>query len=80
MQASLLQVRNFSLPWAVAAVVVVTSAAYMAKSGKFDHDADGRQPAQRIAAKGYRYCMVAENIAYEFSSRGFASSELAQLA
>ena len=52
-------------------------AAFMARTGKFDHDADGRQPAQRIAAKGYRYCMFAENIAYEYSTRGFSSGELA---
>jgi uncharacterized protein YkwD len=52
-------------------------AAFMARTAKFDHDADGRQPAQRIGAKGYRYCMVAENIAYEFDTRGFASAELA---
>jgi uncharacterized protein YkwD len=52
-------------------------AAFMARTGKFDHDADGRQPAQRIAASGYRYCMVAENIAYEFDTRGFSTAALA---
>jgi uncharacterized protein YkwD len=53
-------------------------AAFMARTGRFDHDADGRKPADRIVAKGYRYCMVAENIAYEHDSRGFTSADLAK--
>ena len=31
---------------------------YLGKSGKFGHEADGRQPAQRAEAQGYRYCTV----------------------
>ncbi len=53
-------------------------AGYLAKTDKFSHTADGRQPAQRAAAAGYDYCIVAENIAWEFNSAGFGSRELAQ--
>ena len=38
-------------------------AEYLARTGKFAHEADGRQPAQRAEASGYRYCRVAENLA-----------------
>lgn len=52
-------------------------AAYLAKSGKFAHEADGRQPAQRVKEAGYKYCMVAENLAMHLDSRGFTTSALA---
>jgi len=51
---------------------------YLARHDKFDHDADGRTPMQRVTAAGYAWCRVAENIAYEFSSRGFESDALAK--
>src|SRR4051794_39345623 len=38
-------------------------AAYMARTGRFGHTADGRDPAARAEAHGYAYCIVAENIA-----------------
>ena len=47
---------------------------YLGKSGKFAHEADGRQPAQRAEAQGYRYCTVAENLALNLDSRGFETS------
>lgn len=50
---------------------------YLAKHDKFDHDADGRTPLKRIQAQGYAGCRYAENIAYEFKSRGFEADELA---
>jgi uncharacterized protein YkwD len=53
-------------------------AEYMASTEHYGHEADGRQPADRALAHGYEYCIVAENIAYQFSSRGFASAELAE--
>src|ERR1700733_13559893 len=34
-------------------------AAFMARTGKFDHDADGRKPAERALAHGYKYCFIA---------------------
>jgi uncharacterized protein YkwD len=52
-------------------------ARFMARTGKYSHDADGRRPRERVLAHGYRYCMVAENISYQFSSEGFESVELA---
>lgn len=52
-------------------------AQFMARTGRYAHDADGRRPAERVHAHGYRWCMVAENISYQFSSAGFATDELA---
>jgi hypothetical protein len=49
-------------------------ARFMARTGKYGHTADGRTPAQRAAAARYDYCLVAENIAYEYRSSGFASA------
>lgn len=51
-------------------------AAYLAKSGRFAHEADGRQPADRAKASGYRYCTVAENLALNLDSRGFTAEKL----
>lgn len=50
---------------------------YMARTGHYSHDADGRTPGQRLRAAGYEYCMVAENIAYAYDTRGFRTSQLA---
>jgi hypothetical protein len=52
-------------------------AEYLAKTGKFAHDADGSGPADRVMAHGYRYCLVAENLAMHLDSRGFESRQLA---
>jgi uncharacterized protein YkwD len=51
-------------------------AAYMAKTGRYGHTADGTQPANRATKQGYEYCIVLENIAYAFQSKGFSSEEL----
>jgi len=53
-------------------------AAYMARTGKFDHDADGRTPSQRAIAHGYPFCFIAENISYEYNSRDFDTGDLAR--
>ncbi len=53
-------------------------AEYLAKTGKFAHQADGREPQQRAEAQGYRYCLVAENLAMNLDSRGFESRQLAR--
>jgi Cysteine-rich secretory protein family len=53
-------------------------AGYLAKSGKLAHEADGREPAQRAKAQGYRYCLVAENLARNFNSRGYEARDLAR--
>lgn len=51
---------------------------YMARSDRYGHEADGRAPAQRAQAQGYDYCLVTENIAFQFSSAGFSTAELSQ--
>jgi hypothetical protein len=51
---------------------------YMARTDRYGHAADGRQPSDRAEARGYRYCSVAENISYQYSSESFATEELAR--
>ena len=51
-------------------------ARYMARSDRYGHEADGRKPSERAQAHGYSYCVVAENIAYQYSSQGFSTDEL----
>jgi hypothetical protein len=53
-------------------------AAYLAKSGKFSHTADGREAGDRAQSAGYAWCQVAENLALNLDSRGFESRALAQ--
>lgn len=51
---------------------------YLAKTGRFSHEADGSNPAGRAKKHGYDYCIVSENIAYRYSSAGFTTRELAE--
>lgn len=53
-------------------------AGYMADTGRLDHRADGTTPGARVKQRGYVYCNLAENIAMEYSSRGFAAEALAR--
>ena len=53
-------------------------ARYMARTARYGHEADGREPAQRAEAHGYAYCVVLENIAYHYDSRGLTTSALAR--
>jgi hypothetical protein len=53
-------------------------AEYLGKTGKFAHEADGREPHERAEAKGYRQCFIAENLAFNLDSRGFATAKLAR--
>lgn len=53
-------------------------AEYMARTGRYGHAADGRQPSERARAHGYDYCLVSENIAYEYNSPGLETKELAE--
>jgi hypothetical protein len=64
-------------PNAALTVAARAFAEYLAKTGKFAHEADGRQPAERAEAQGYRYCLVAENLAMNLDSRGFETRVLA---
>lgn len=50
---------------------------YMADTGKYGHDADGKKPSQRVKGQGYDYCLVSENISYQYSSKDFSTEELA---
>ena len=51
---------------------------FMARTGKYGHIADGNTPANRAEKHDYDYCLVSENIAYQFRSTGFAADELAE--
>lgn len=53
-------------------------AQHLARSGRFAHDADGRNPHQRAEAQGYKFCFVAENLAMDANARGFSDRGLAQ--
>jgi uncharacterized protein YkwD len=55
-------------------------AQFLAKSGLFSHTADNRQHADRTKEAGYKHCIVAENLAMNQDSRGFATGALAQQA
>ncbi|HLJ97091.1 MAG TPA: CAP domain-containing protein [Gemmataceae bacterium] len=50
---------------------------YMARTDKYSHTADGKEPWERTAAQGYAYCIILENIAYEYSPEGFHTTDLA---
>ena len=51
---------------------------YMARTGRYGHTADGNQPSERARQHGYDFCLVSENIAYQYNSAGFATRQLAQ--
>jgi len=50
---------------------------HMAKTDRYGHAADGRRPPERAKAQGYEFCIVSENIAYQYRSTGFKTEELA---
>jgi uncharacterized protein YkwD len=51
-------------------------AEFMAENDKYGHTADGQRPSERASDHGYDYCIVSENIAYQYSSLGFEGNEL----
>ncbi len=53
-------------------------AGYMARTDKYGHTADGKRPSGRAEEHGYEYCIVSENIAYQFDSTGFTVEALAE--
>jgi uncharacterized protein YkwD len=53
-------------------------AEYMARTDKYSHTADDKEPWERAGKYGYAYCIVLENIAYEFSAEGFRTNDLAR--
>jgi uncharacterized protein YkwD len=50
---------------------------YLARTDKFSHTADGKQPSEHATQFGYAWCVVAENIGWEYNSAGFGTQELA---
>ncbi|HUP98269.1 MAG TPA: CAP domain-containing protein [Usitatibacter sp.] len=52
-------------------------AAFMARTDKYGHEADGRSPGERAKSHGYDWCRVSENISYQWSSADFETAELA---
>jgi cysteine-rich secretory family protein len=52
-------------------------AKFMAKTGKYGHEADEKKPAERAKEHDYDYCIVLENIAKVFNSEGFSTEALA---
>lgn len=52
-------------------------ARYMAERDVLSHTADDKRPAQRAEERGYEFCIVTENIAYQYRSQGFRTEELA---
>src|ERR1700682_3276267 len=53
-------------------------AAYIAKTDKLDHDADGSTPADRVKKRGYGFCIIAENLSYEYAFAGFTPNRLSE--
>jgi uncharacterized protein YkwD len=51
--------------------------AFMARTEKYGHRADGQNPSERADEHGYEYCIVLENIGYAYGVTGFESEELA---
>jgi uncharacterized protein YkwD len=51
---------------------------FMARTDRYGHEVDGRQPGERAKQQGYDYCIVAENLAYQHRSSGFATEQLAE--
>jgi uncharacterized protein YkwD len=51
-------------------------AAFMARTGEYGHGAGGTTPAQRAERAGYAYCVIAENIGFQYSSAGFTTDAL----
>jgi len=51
---------------------------YMARTDRYGHEADGREPTARAQEQGYAFCLIAENIAFAMSSSGFTTQDLAE--
>jgi uncharacterized protein YkwD len=54
-------------------------AAFMARTGRYGHQADGKTPGERARAHGYDFCLIAENIGYQLGPGGIETEELAQV-
>jgi len=53
-------------------------AEYMARTDRYGHTADGKEPSDRARARGYQFCLVSENISYQFSTEPYGTEDLAR--
>lgn len=51
-------------------------AEYMARTGRYGHEADDRTAKARAEEQGYEICFIAENIAMQFKENGFSTGAL----
>jgi uncharacterized protein YkwD len=51
---------------------------FIARTGKYSHEADGSTPSGRARRGGYDFCLISENLAYQYNSTGFTTRELAK--
>jgi uncharacterized protein YkwD len=51
---------------------------YMARTDAYGHAADGNRPSERAKQHGYEYCIVSENIAYQYRPIGSTTKALAK--
>jgi Cysteine-rich secretory protein family len=65
------------VPNATLAKAAKAFAEHLARTNTFGHTVDGRNPDDRTSAQGYKHCIVAENLAMNQDSRGFAPRGLA---
>ncbi|MEP7206282.1 MAG: CAP domain-containing protein [Casimicrobiaceae bacterium] len=71
------QGRTALLPDAQLAATAEDFAAFMARTDQYGHQADGKDPSARAEQHGYAYCIVAENIGYQYRSGGLPEEERA---
>ena len=65
-------------PDAQLAAASLSFANFVARTDRYGHEADGKQPAARAEEQGYRHCIVLENIASLYHSEGFSTQELTE--
>jgi len=53
-------------------------AAYMARTGRYGHQADGKTPAERARDHGYDICLIAENIGWQLIPTDIETNRLAE--
>jgi uncharacterized protein YkwD len=53
-------------------------AALMARTGEFSHEAGGSTPSARARSHGYDFCIISENIFYQYTSTGLQTADLAR--
>jgi hypothetical protein len=53
-------------------------AEFMARTDEYGHHADGSSPSDRAKRAGYDYCLVSENISFQYSSAEFETADLAR--